>query len=118
MILVDTSVWIDHFRQGESRLITYLQEGLVCMHPLILGELAVGNLRRRQEVLMSLGKLPRCEEASPEEVLYLIDHFQLHGKGLGIVDVHLLASCRLQRAGFWTKDKRLKAAAKAVGVMI
>ena len=111
MILVDTSVWIDHLRQGDAELADALQQGRVAIHPFVVGELACGNLRARAEVLGLLQALPSLPVATSNEVLYFIEAHALMGRGIGCVDVHLLAAARLAGAQFWTRDKRLRAAA-------
>ncbi len=116
MILVDTSVWIDHFRCCNRCLAGLLEQGAVICHPFVAGELACGNLRQRREILSLLAELPGAEMAAHEEVLALIENEELAGKGLGWVDVHLLASARLMAVPLWTKDKALAAAAATLGV--
>ena len=93
MILVDTSVWIDHLRKGDRGLAALLTASGVLMHPFVIGELACGNLRKRDEVLALLKDLPRVAVASDDEVLFFIERNALMGRGLGYVDVHLLAAC-------------------------
>jgi hypothetical protein len=108
VILVDTSVWIDHLRRGEPRLVVVLDAGEVLLHPFVLGELACGNLARRNEVLALLRDLPQAPVATDDEALDFIDRRQLMGRGIGYVDVHLLASVFLVGAArLWTRDKRL-----------
>jgi predicted nucleic acid-binding protein len=112
VILIDTSVWIDHLRAGEPELAGCLEAGLVLMHPFVAGELACGNLRNREEVLGLLDRLPRAPVATDAEVRLFIEQHALMGGGLGYVDMHLLASAALASpARFWTKDRRLAAAA-------
>ncbi len=112
MILVDTSVWIDHLRLGESALATALEGGQVMMHPFVLGELACGNLKNRDEVLRLLGDLPAAPTATDPEALDFIERRALMGRGIGYIDVHLLASAALDGvARLWTRDHRLSAAA-------
>ena len=112
MILVDTSVWIDHLRSGETALAAALEDGRVLMHPFVLGELACGNLENRDEVLELLGDLPVAPTATDPEVLGLIERRALMGRGIGYIDVHLLASAALADVGrLWTRDRRLAAAA-------
>ncbi len=112
MILVDTSVWVDHLRSGEPALATALEGGHVLMHPFVLGELACGNLKNRGEVLRLLGDLPAAPTATDPEVLGLIERRALMGRGIGYIDVHLLASTALAAdARVWTRDGRLAAAA-------
>lgn len=116
MILVDTSVWVAHLRAGEAQLADLLERGQVVMHPFVVGEIACGSLRGRQAVLELLQDLPAATVAEGEEVLGFIEHHVLHGKGIGYVDVHLLASVALSAGTkLWTRDKRLSTAAKAMG---
>ena len=105
--LVDTSVWIDHFRFGNGRLEELLREDAVLMHAAILGELACGHLRRRAEILDALRLLPRAQEASGDEVLAFIEQHRLYGKGIGWTDAHLLSSSALSGAKIWTLDRAL-----------
>jgi len=111
MVLVDTSVWIDHFRRRSERLAFLLENGLVACHPFVIGELACGTLACREEVLGHLERLPALEPVSHEEALRLVEAHHLAGSGLGWVDVHLLASARVSGTEFWTADRRLKQAA-------
>lgn len=112
MILVDTSVWIDHFRSGNAQLVDLLNSSRVLMHPFIIGELACGNLRNRSEILNLLGDLPRAGKATDKEVLFFIEQKDLMGKGIGYIDTHLLAAVTLtSQAGLLTMDKRLNAVA-------
>ena len=117
MVLVDTSVWVDHLRRGNARLASHLLDGDVESHLLVVGELACGSLRRRGEVLSLLGSLPRVLEAEHDEVLSLVDSRKLYGRGLGWVDVHLLASTMLGHTTMWTLDKRLAEQAQRLGVL-
>ncbi len=113
MILVDTSVWIDHLRSGDERLADLLNRCQVLIHPFVIGELACGNLRKRDEVLRLLNDLPQAVLASQEEVLHLINHKKLMGLGIGFIDAHLLASAVLtDSAVIWTRDKRLQKTAR------
>jgi len=116
MILVDTSVWIDHLRNGNSDLAALLDQNNVVMHPMIVGELACGNLKNRTELLRLWQSLVSIPTASHEEVLYFIDQHELMGKGIGYIDVHLLAAVIL-KAGtiLWTLDKRLAQIAGKLG---
>ena len=112
MILVDTSVWIDHLRLGEPSLAAALEAGRVMMHPFVLGELACGNLANRSEVLELLGNLPAAPTATDPEAVDFIERRSLMGRGVGYIDVHLLASIALSGDGrLWTRDRRLAAAA-------
>lgn len=117
MILVDTSVWIDHFRKSDSQLSPLLQEDAVLMHPLVIEELACGNLRPRSETLEFLEALPKAPQASRLEFLDFISSQNIHGLGLGAVDVHLLASARLSRTPIWSRDKTLCRAARRLGIL-
>lgn len=115
--LVDTSVWVDHLRTGSTPLSALLNENFVFCHPMVIGELACGQLQRRREILGWLGELPQSVAASHEEVLALIDRHGLAGRGLGWVDAHLLAATLLTPpVRLWTRDRRLRAVARALGV--
>lgn len=111
MILVDSSVWVDHFRRPDQRLVRLLEAGEVLAHSLIIGELACGNLASRRTTLELLHALPKADEASDGEVLTVIERGRLYGTGLGVVDVHLLASMLLSDAELWTRDSCLARAA-------
>jgi predicted nucleic acid-binding protein len=111
MVLVDTSVWVSHLRHGNPQLEALLMKGKVVCHPFIIGELACGNLKKRTEILSLLEALPTATPANHKEVLFFIDQHRLMGIGLGYIDVHLLASVRLSRIQFWTRDKKLMEAA-------
>lgn len=117
MILVDTSVWIDHLRLSDPTLVDLLESAEVATHPLVIGELAVGSIRSRDQFLGLLGQLPRMPIATDTEVLTFIEARKLHGQGLGIVDVHLLASTTLlPGSSIWTRDSRLLGAATTLGL--
>jgi len=112
VILVDTSVWVDHLRADDSRLVSLLQTGQVLTHPFVIGEIALGNLKQRQAVLGALTNLPQAAIARDGEVLEFIGRNQLAGTGLGYVDAHLLASALLTpETTILTRDKRLRGAA-------
>jgi len=111
MILVDTSIWVTHLRQGSRQLEKLLMDAEVMCHPFIIGELACGNLQNRNEIISLLQSLPMAPTIEFEEFLFFIDRNQLMGKVVGFVDVHLLASAQLTRVPLWTADKRLKSAA-------
>lgn len=115
-MLVDTSVWVDHFRRGNAALAAHLERQEVACHPYVIGELACGNLARRDELLALLATLPGTPEARHAEVLAMIDAHRLMARGLGWIDVHLLASARLARTTLWTLDKRLAAVATELEV--
>jgi predicted nucleic acid-binding protein len=114
MILVDTSVWVEHFRTGNIGLEAVLQNGQVACHPFIIGELACGNLRNRTTILSLLQDLPTCIRARDKEVIPFIEEHRLMGKGLGYIDIHVLMSSRLTGLPLWTLDKRLDEAATAI----
>jgi len=108
MILVDTSIWIDFFRQGNTELEHLLSETLVLCHPFVIGELACGNLNKRSEVLSLMNDLPAAIFASHQEVLTLIERRELMARGIGFIDAHLIASTVLTpSARIWTRDRRL-----------
>ncbi len=115
MILVDTSVWVDHLQRGSTRLVQYLSQGAVLAHPFVVGELALENLRQRTQVLEALSQLPMATAATDSEVLEFIARQSLFGRGIGYVDAHLLAAARLTSGSWlWTLDQRLQAAASAL----
>jgi hypothetical protein len=119
VILVDTSVWIDHLRAGDHALAGLLEAGKVLAHPFVIGELALGNLPRRDQTLRGLQDLPQANVASDREVLHFVDWHRLSGLGVGYVDAHLLASVSLTAgAGLWTRDRRLGRAAGRLGLAI
>jgi predicted nucleic acid-binding protein len=108
LILVDTSVWVDHLRSGSKVLIGMLDAGMVLAHPFVTGELALGHLRQRAVILAALLNLPQVDVATDMEVLHFIEHNALSGRGIGYVDAHLLAAVRLTAgAMLWTSDRRL-----------
>jgi predicted nucleic acid-binding protein len=111
MVLVDTSIWVAHLRQGLRRLENLLMDAEVICHPFIIGELACGNLKNRSEIISLLQSLPIAPTIEFEEFLFFIDRNHLMGKGIGFVDVHLLASAQLAGMPLWTADKKLKSAA-------
>jgi len=116
MILVDTSVWIDHFRAADPRLTNLLLDGQVMSHAFVAVELACGNLRRRADVLSLLAELPQLSTITAEDVMRFVDAHSLMGKGLGWVDVHLLTSVFVSRERLWTRDRRLAEVASRLGV--
>lgn len=115
-MLVDTSVWIEHFRRGNRLLADYLSQGLVLTHPHVSGELACGNLKSRETILADLSTLPSAKLATDWEVMRFIEAKRLWGRGLGWTDVHLLASALLSDCPLWTFDKRLRRAADDLGL--
>jgi predicted nucleic acid-binding protein len=117
MILVDTSIWIDHMQRTEPDLVVLLENAEVCVHPMIIGELALGSLRDRSVILSLLDDLPGIPVATHAEVLQLIESHALYGTGLSFIDAHLLAALRLSSTvKLWTRDRRLESAAKRLGV--
>ena len=116
MILVDTSVWVDHLRAGDPQLATWLERSDVVMHPMVLGELACGNLRDRETLLALWCSLPQLVVATDAEALFFLERNRLWRRGIGYIDLHLLASVSLH-AGvrLWTRDKRLREAAEQLG---
>jgi predicted nucleic acid-binding protein len=117
VILVDTSIWIDHFRSTDAILVERLNSGQVLTHPFVIGELALGQLRRREAILAEITKLPAAHLAHDDEVLRFVERHSLFGQGIGYVDAHLLASVRLTAgAGLWTRDARLDKAARNLGI--
>ena len=116
MILVDTSVWIDHLRLGDPELASALQSCEVLCHPHVVGELACGNLRARDKVITLLQALPVSPVVSDKESLCFIDTYSLMARGIGYIDVQLLASARLAGAHLWTRDKRLQTVALELGL--
>ncbi len=118
MILVDTSVWIEHLRLGNDRLSALLLDEQVLCHPYIVGELACGRLENRSEILSMLTALPEAQLLEHEEVLSFLEARRLYGRGIGWVDAHLLASTLLTRCTLWTLDNPLRRAAAALNVSV
>ena len=116
MILVDTSVWIDHLRKNDQHLQLLLMDGKVVWHPLIIGELVCGNLNNRKEIIGLLQALPMALEIDFEEYLYFVEEHKLFGMGIGYIDIQLLASAKLSQTSLWTLDKRLNAVAVELGI--
>jgi predicted nucleic acid-binding protein len=118
MILIDTSVWIDHLRTGDEKLSKLLDTGHVLAHPFVIGEIALGHLRRREIILSALLDLPQATAATDAEVLLFIEEHSLAGLGIGYVDAHLLASTRLTAgSALWTRDKRLAVVAEGMNLI-
>jgi predicted nucleic acid-binding protein len=119
LILTDTSVWVDHLRKGDHRLAGLLEDSRVLTHPFIVGELALGNLANRRNVLGLLQNLPRVNVASDREVMQLIEYRHLAGRGIGWVDAHLLAALLLSEpAGFLTRDRKLAGLADELRIAV
>ncbi len=117
MILVDTSVWIDHLRSGDRDLARALESGTILAHPFVIGELALGHLREREQVIETLLELPMAPTATDVEVRRLIETARLFGRGIGYVDAHLLAATRLAHdAKLWTRDRTLREVARQMEV--
>jgi len=116
MILVDTSIWIDHLRRGDRELAMLLEAGEVVCHPFVIGELACGSLARRNAILELLDALPRTAQAGHEEILDFIDDRRLHGGGIGLVDAHILWATVNEAHMVWTRDARLRRFAVRLGV--
>jgi len=113
LILVDTSVWVDHLRKADARLASALEQGRVVTHPFVVGEIACGSLRNRPLILELLRDLPGAVVAENDEVLGFMERHRLHGRGIGYVDVHLLAAVALTPGSvLWTRDRRLHVAAR------
>ncbi len=119
MILVDTSVWIDHLRVGEDKLVALLNGGRVLTHPFVIGELACGNIHDRADVLKLLKNLPQAPVASQEEMLYFIENNKMMGRGIGFIDAHLMAATAMVDASrIWTRDKHLERVAADLNLAI
>jgi predicted nucleic acid-binding protein len=116
MVLVDTSVWIDHLRRRDARLVTLLEAADVLVHPFVIGELALGTLRARARVLEMFARMPAASAATHAEVLMFVERRRLAGRGIGYVDAHLLASAALVGARLWTRDERLAKVARELAV--
>ena len=114
MVLVDTSVWVNHFRRGEHHLAKLLMDAEVACHSFIIGELACGNIGNRAEILDLLRSLPLAPAINLDEYLYFVERNQLYRIGIGFVDVHLLASAKLAGVPLWTNDRKLQHAATSL----
>ena len=117
MVLVDTSVWIEHLRRGDETLARLLEGNQVLTHPFVIGEIACGNLADRDEILSRLMDLPDLSPAAESEALYFLERNRLTGRGIGYIDVHLLAAAALSPpARLWTRDRRLEALARGLNL--
>jgi len=116
MILVDTSVWIDHPRDGNSHLTELLNNGEVLCHPFIVGEISCGNLKNRNTILSLLHFLPQSSTIDHGEVMQFLENYRLMGRGIGWIDMHLLASSLLGESRLWTQDKKLKLIASELNI--
>jgi hypothetical protein len=118
IVLVDTSVWIDHWRRGNATLARMLEQDRVIIHPFVLGEIALGAITPRMEVLRNLRALDTPPVADQEEVMTIVEKAPLWGQGIGWVDAHLLASALLSRTKLWTLDRPLSRVAASLGVAL
>jgi predicted nucleic acid-binding protein len=118
LILVDTSVWVDHLRRRNATLATRLEAGEVVCHPFVVGELCLGSLRHRDQILRLLSELPMASVVPHTDVSALVERARLAGQGIGWVDVHLIASALLGRLRLWTLDRRLAVVARALDVSV
>lgn len=116
MVLADTSVWVAHLRAGNIGLEALLNDDHIVCHPFIVGELACGNLKNRAEILSLLQALPTTAHVEHEEVMLFIENYHLMGKGLGYIDMHLLASSMLSQVRLWTLDRKLKDISSILGI--
>ena len=117
MILVDTSIWVDHLRSTDALLVKLLGRNEVLAHPFVIGEIALGHLSRRQMILHDLSCLPRAKTATDDEVMAYIERKKLFGLGVGYIDAHLLAATALTTgARLWARDRRLNSAARNLGL--
>ncbi|MDQ3000493.1 MAG: type II toxin-antitoxin system VapC family toxin [Fibrobacterota bacterium] len=116
MVLIDTSVWVDFLRQGDPGVVTLLESGDVICHPLVLGEIACGNLASRKEVLHRLSLLPTTPMVRHSELLAFIEAHRLSGLGLGFIDMHLLAAANLEGISIWSREKALRKAAEKLKI--
>ncbi len=117
MILVDTSVWVDHLRRGNARLVELLNEDQVAIHPFVIGELSLGSMKNKAEIRSLLSELPTVPMSEHDEVLAAVKTHRLAGTGIGWVDAHLIASALLGHAKLMTSDKALQRAGKTIGVI-
>jgi predicted nucleic acid-binding protein len=117
MIVADTSVWVDHLRAGDPLLASLLDAGRILGHPWVMAEIALGSLRNRETVLSLLDGLPQAPAASVDEVRHMIEERALFSRGIGLIDVGLIASCLLfSGSSLWTRDKKLAAVARELGM--
>ena len=115
-MLIDTSIWINHIRKRDAVLDSLLFEGLALIHPFVIGELALGQFKNRENVLDHLQRMPKAIDVSDTELLHFIDRLKLFGTGIGLVDAHLLASAKIMQAQFWSADIRAVAQARRLGI--
>ena len=115
-ILVDTSVWIKHLREGEASLAQLLEQGLVACHPFIIGEIACGGIKNRNEIISLLNHLPSTDILDHSDIMEFIEYRKIMNKGIGYIDVHLLASALVSETPLWTFDKALKRVANQLSI--
>jgi len=115
-VLVDTSVWIDHFRRKNRTLIELLYNGRVAGHPFITGELSCGSLNNREEIITLIRQLPQLDLISIDEFIYFINSNSLYSRGIGFVDINLIASALIGKTMLWTLDKKLKLIAEELNI--
>lgn len=118
MVLVDTSVWVNHLQKGNIHLEELLLDGKVVCHPFVIGELACGNIKNRSEILALLQALPKATTIDLAEYLHFIEQNHSNGTGIGFVDVHLIASAQLSEIPLWTNDKKLKETARKLKIIL
>lgn len=119
MILADTSIWVDHLRNRDTQLETYLSRGQIVMHPYIIAELSLGSLRNRHGILSNLESLLEAKVAALHEVRHMIEAHTLYSKGIGLTDAHLIASCLITPGTqLWTRDAAMKRIAATLGILI
>ena len=116
MVLADTSIWVEHLRKGNSDLSILLRDGNIFCHPFVIGELACENIKNRNKSLNYLQHLPSCTNVSNEEVLTFLEKRKLMGKGLGLIDAHLLSSALISKTLIWTLDKPLREIATSLKI--
>lgn len=116
MILADTSVWIDHFRRGSDAFARRLDQGEIAIHVVVIGELAMGDLRQREQTLAALQALPRLREGTSAECLRYLEDHRMYGRGVGWNDVQLLVAAELSRVPLWSRDRSLAAVANKLGL--
>ncbi|OGL44703.1 MAG: ribonuclease [Candidatus Schekmanbacteria bacterium RBG_16_38_11] len=117
MVLIDTSIWISHFQEENPHLKELLLEGSVVCHPFVIGELACGNIKNRKEIISLLRDLPEAETLENDEILQFIENKRLMGLGIGLIDIHLLASSVLTNVLLWTADKQLRSVASKLNIL-
>lgn len=116
MILADTSIWVDYLHKGDATMQSLMEDKLIYIHPMIIGEIALGNMRARDRVLADLDLMKKASVAEDTDVLQLIAKERLHGTGIGYIDAHLIASARLSSVKLWTRDKALHKVAEKLGI--